>query len=277
MKTRVCVAAAFALAAGSAAAAVVTPAQLYREAYHLAQEAKMADSRGDAELAAWKWHEAHSRFRRLTQEFPDWNREEVLEQFGEAAQGLRKASPSAATSLGLMVDETRGLAEGIADMDGMKVSMAKQMEWEKKKLLDIEKYARVFARSENARRILGLEEGEALRLADIKRAEEEAQPRPTPKPTTQPEEGEGEEEAEGDVETEVDSDDDGLTDIEERELGTIPIDADTDNDGLSDGQEVNDYDTDPIDPDTDGDNWNDGDEVKLDYDPNNADDPGFEP
>lgn len=277
MKARVCIAVAFALAAGSAAAAVVTPEQLYRETHHLVWEAKMADSRGDAELAARKWHEARLRLQRLAQEFPDWNREKVLEQFGEAAQGLRKASPSAATSLGLMVDETRGLAEGIAGMDGMKVSMAKQMEWEKKKLLDIEKYARIFARSENARRILGIAEGEALTLADIRRAEEEAQPTPTPEPPTQLEDEEGEEETEGEGVTEVDSDDDGLTDIEERELGTNPIDADTDNDGLNDGQEVNDYDTDPIDPDTDGDNWSDGEEVKSDYDPNNADDPGFEP
>lgn len=57
----------------------------------------------------------------------------------------------------------------------------------------------------------------------------------------------------------LDSDQDGLTDVQERELGTDPTNPDSDNDGLGDKEESNGV-TDPINPDSDGDGLSDGDE-----------------
>ena len=54
-----------------------------------------------------------------------------------------------------------------------------------------------------------------------------------------------------------DSDDDGLTDIEEKQIGTNPKLYDSDGDTLSDYQEVNVMYTNPLNPNTDGDRYND--------------------
>ncbi len=93
MKMRICAAAALALAA--AAGAVVGPEQGYREAYRLVREAKMADYRGNAELAAWKWNEARRLLQRISRDFPEWNREAVLSQLGEVTLSLSKDPPPA--------------------------------------------------------------------------------------------------------------------------------------------------------------------------------------
>jgi len=270
---RLCVAlTAFGLAVGSAAAAVDAPAQGYREAYRLVREAKMADYNGNADLAGWKWHEAKMLLEKLSREYPNWNRDVVRGQLSEAARWLSKSPPSSAQSYAMSVEETRGLAGSVAEFNGTKVSMLKQIEWEKQKLVEIERLVRDFGRKENARRVLGLEKGALVTLADIKRAEA-AEPTPTPvneKKLAQ------EEEKEEDL-SKIDSDNDGLTDAEEEKLGTDTKKADTDRDGLTDGDEVKTYKTDPLDKDTDGDGWEDGDEVKDGFDPLDADSPGYPP
>ncbi|MEI6632458.1 MAG: hypothetical protein WCP22_01430 [Chlamydiota bacterium] len=262
----------FGFAASAFAAAIETPEHGYREAYRLVREAKMADYNGNADLAAWKWGEAKMLLEKISREYPAWNHDVVLGHLGEAMQRLQKTAPSPAKAFEISVEETRGLAGSIAEFDGAKVSMLKQMEWEKKKLSEIEKLARDLARKENARRILGLEEGATIALADMRRAEAGE---PTPDPELQKE---AEKTAKGEAAAlDSDSDSDGLTDGEELELGTDPEDSDTDGDGLTDGDEVNQYETDPLDIDTDGDGWEDGEEVELGFDPLDPDDPGYDP
>ena len=68
-----------------------------------------------------------------------------------------------------------------------------------------------------------------------------------------------------------DQDNDGLTDIEEKELQTNPYRADTDKDGLLDKYELEQSKTDPVNPDSDNDGLNDGDELALGFDPLRAD------
>jgi len=310
MKLWICAAAALALAA-SAAGAVVGPEQGYRHAYRLVREAKMADYRGNAELAASKWDEARRLLQKISRDFPDWNRKIVLSQLGEVTRSLRTAPVADLGSFEMMIVEMRGVAEDLAELDGRKVALATQMEWEKKKLKEIEGSARDFNRIEHARRILELDRDAPVTLADIRRAED-GRSASASELAAWPFESEEWDETLGldiddlsgleglDLEVdlndldalapesadlsgvieeqalELDTDDDGLLDLEELELGTDLNDPDSDNDGLLDGQEVNDHDTDPIDPDTDGDNWDDGDEVELGYDPNDPNDPGFE-
>jgi len=60
----------------------------------------------------------------------------------------------------------------------------------------------------------------------------------------------------------IDSDNDGLTDIEERQLGTNSNLADSDGDGLNDYQEVKVYNSAPLRMNSDCDRYNDGEEVQ---------------
>ncbi len=69
--------------------------------------------------------------------------------------------------------------------------------------------------------------------------------------------------------SEEDADNDGLSNLEERQLGTDPTKVDTDNDGLTDGEEVHTHHTAPLKEDTDGDYLLDGDEITLNLNPLN--------
>ena len=64
-----------------------------------------------------------------------------------------------------------------------------------------------------------------------------------------------------------DSDNDGLSNLEEKDLETSLSEEDTDNDGVSDYEEVSVYQTNPLVEDTDGDGVNDGLEIKIGSDP----------
>lgn len=66
---------------------------------------------------------------------------------------------------------------------------------------------------------------------------------------------------------EADSDNDGLLDVEEKELGTDPNNLDSDGDDLFDFEEIKFYKSDPLNPDSDGDGFLDGEEVKAGYNP----------
>ena len=67
--------------------------------------------------------------------------------------------------------------------------------------------------------------------------------------------------------TTKDTDNDGLTDLEERDIGTDINNQDSDNDGLFDREEVRVYKTNPLLSDTDGDGYSDGVEVEGNYNP----------
>lgn len=258
---------------GHSASAFQTPEQMYQQAYQLIREARLADYNGNADLAAWKWGEAKMLLDKIKRDYPNWNREVVRGQLGEALERSMKVSPPPARAYDSAVMETRSLAAEMEEFSGKKVAMLKQMEWERKKLLDIEKYARDLARKENARQILGLEKGATITLADIRRAESR-QATPTPERGGKAKEKEA---AEEERLAKLDTDGDGLTDAEEEKLGTDPRKRDTDQDGLTDYEEVNQYKTDPLNKDTDGDDWEDGDEVERDFDPLDPSSPGYPP
>jgi hypothetical protein len=265
MKTRVAVFVAMGFAAGAWGAATEMPELSYREAYRLVREAKQADYNGNADLAAWKWGEAKALLEKISREHPGWNRGMVQGQLGAAIRRTGRTDTPPAKAFEVSVAETRSFAARMAEFDARKVSMVKQLEWEKKKLLDIENLARALARKENARQVLGIEKGAAVTLADMRRAEA-AQPTPTPE-SKKGEEQKTEEEEKAEAAARLDTDKDGLTDAEEAELGTDPNKADSDDDKLNDYDEVKTHKTDPLNPDTDDDGDSDGEEVEQGWNP----------
>jgi hypothetical protein len=171
------------------------------------------------------------------------------------AEGITKNAPVILASLEEMLTQVKGSAGKVGQLQERKVALQVEVEWQRKELLNIERLMTLFAKKEEARRILGKPKGAPITEEDMRLAEAPGAKR-TP---------EAEEEK---VDEKLDSDNDGLTDAEEEKLGTDPNKADTDGDGLSDGDEVNVYHTDPLDKDTDGDGYDDGTEVEAGTDPN---------
>lgn len=160
----------FGLAGPALSEAVHDPGEVYRAAYLIAREARQAEYAGDADLAASKWGEALALFEKIGREHPEWNSAMIRGQTDEARERSQKPPPGAG-ALGAAVIETRRLASVVEAFARGKSAMLEEAEWERKKLLELENYARDLQAKENARKALGLAEGEAVTQAMIRQAQ----------------------------------------------------------------------------------------------------------
>lgn len=238
-----------------------SPEQMYRDAYQMVREARQAEYKKDNGLAWQRYQKACALLETIRKKYPGWNENAVEAQLTACTGGRSRTAPVTAEDISEAPSLVRRTAAGVGQVEEDKVSFRYQMEWERRKINEIEDLMRRFARQEMARKVLGMAPGQALTEEEIRTAEGGA-------PS-------GGGEGAAPAPENLDSDNDGLTDDEEVTWGTDPLNEDTDNDGLLDGEEVHEYITDPLDEDTDGDVLLDGEEVnEYDTDPLDTDTDG---
>ncbi|MCX6356631.1 MAG: hypothetical protein NT045_01935 [Candidatus Aureabacteria bacterium] len=273
MRAMLCVAVLIALPA--LAAGAESPDKLYGDAYRYIREAKRAEYKHDADMAWQRYRKAGGILGSIIETYPSWNHQGVEAQLALCHAGASRNLPASLRQEDPILGEAREQAGRLDQTDQRKLAMYKQVEWEQKKLYDVEHLMADFAQLAQARILLGKEKGARITAEEMRQAEEDAKNKSAQKASDNAEvdtDGDGltdQEEIELGTDPEnEDTDDDGLNDYEEvNDYGTDPLDSDSDDDGLTDGEEVYDYGTDPLDKDTDGDDMDDGEEVEDGYDP----------